>query len=196
MCGRYYVDDETAREIEKLVETVSDRLRIERPGGDIHPTDEAPVLAAGDKTLHLEWQRWGFPGFQGKGVIFNARSETVLEKRMFRESVLHRRIIVPCTWFYEWNKKKERVTFFRDDAPVIFLAGCYNLFGDEKRFTILTTEANQSMVSTHDRMPLIVEREQIQDWLLDDMKFSGLLKQSSVLLNTKQEYEQQELKFW
>ena len=195
MCGRYYVDDETAREIEKLVETVNDKLRLERLGRDIHPTDEAPVLAAGNHEMKLEWQHWGFPGFQGKGVIFNARSETVLEKKMFRESILHRRIIIPCTWFYEWNRKKEKVTFYREDAPVIFLAGFYNVFGDEKRFTVLTTEANQSMVSTHDRMPLIVEPDQMKDWVLDDTKFSGMLKQTPVLLETKQEYDQQELKF-
>lgn len=108
MCGRYYVDDETAREIEKLVETVNDKLRLERLRKDIHPTDEAPVLVAGDREMKLEWQHWGFPNFQGKGVIFNARSETVLEKKMFRESILHRRIIIPCTWFYEWNRKKRK----------------------------------------------------------------------------------------
>ena len=195
MCGRYYVDDETAREIEKLVETVNDKLRLERLRKDIHPTDEAPVLVAGDREMKLEWQHWGFPNFQGKGVIFNARSEAVLEKKMFRESILHRRIIIPCTWFYEWNRKKEKVTFYREDAPVIFLAGFYNVFGDEKRFTVLTTEANQSMVSTHDRMPLIVEPDQLKDWVLDDIKFSGILKQTPVLLDTKQEYDQQELKF-
>ena len=78
---------------------------------------------------------------------------------------------------------------------MIFLAGFYNVFGDEKRFTVLTTEANQSMVSTHDRMPLIVEPDQLKDWVLDDIKFSGILKQTPVLLDTKQEYDQQELKF-
>ena len=87
------------------------------------------------------------------------------------------------------------MTFYREDAPVIFLAGFYNVFGDEKRFTVLTTEANQSMVSTHDRMPLIVEPDQMKDWVLDDTKFSGMLKQTPVLLETKQEYDQQELKF-
>ena len=93
MSGRYYVDDETAREIEKLVETVNDKLRLERLGRDIHPTDEAPVLAAGNHEMKLEWQHWGFPGFQGKGVIFNARSETVLEKKMFRESIWRRKTL-------------------------------------------------------------------------------------------------------
>ena len=51
------------------------------------------------------------------------------------------------------------------------------------------------MVSTHDRMPLIVEPDQMKDWVLDDTKFSGMLKQTPVLLEMKQEYDQQELKF-
>lgn len=87
------------------------------------------------------------------------------------------------------------MTFYREDTPVIFLAGFYNVFGDEKRFTVLTTEANQSMVSTHDRMPLIVEADQIKDWVLDDTKFSKMLKQTPVMLEAKREYDQQELKF-
>ena len=44
-------------------------------------------------------------------------------------------------------------------------------------------------------MPLIVEPDQLKDWVLDDIKFSGILKQTPVLLDTKQEYDQQELKF-
>ena len=37
MCGRYYVDDDTAREIEKVVREVDEKLRRERRG-DIYPS--------------------------------------------------------------------------------------------------------------------------------------------------------------
>ena len=117
MCGRYYVDDDTAREIEKLVRQVDEKMRQTSAAGirlqakDIHPSEMAPVITAGDKGLCCRWQRWGFVGFNGKQLIFNARSESALEKRTFRESVEHRRIVVPATWFYEWNKKKRRISF-------------------------------------------------------------------------------------
>ena len=34
---------------------------------------------------------------------------------MFRESVEHRRIVVPAAWFYEWNKSKEKNLFCRKE---------------------------------------------------------------------------------
>ena len=46
MCGRFYIDDETAREIERTVRKVDEQLRRERITGDIHPTDKAAVVKA------------------------------------------------------------------------------------------------------------------------------------------------------
>lgn len=89
MCGRYYVDDETAREIEKIVRELDKKLQIER-AGDIRPSDAALVLSQREHHLTAEQMNWGFPGFQGKGLLINARAEGVLEKKTFRESVLHR----------------------------------------------------------------------------------------------------------
>ena len=195
MCGRYYIDDETAKEIAKLVRQTDERLRRESMGRDIHPSDLAPVLRGEGNGLLSAWQHWGLPGFQNKGVIFNARSETVLEKRMFRDGVRHRRVVVPCTWFYEWNKNKEKVTFLRNDSPVIFMAGFYNRFEDGDHFVILTTDANESMKSTHDRMPLILERNELDQWVLDDSKTETILCQKPVLLKKRAEYEQQTLPF-
>ena len=43
MCGRYYVDDEISREIEKIVKKLDQRLKIEH-GQDIHPSESAVVL--------------------------------------------------------------------------------------------------------------------------------------------------------
>lgn len=196
MCGRYYVDDETAREIEKLVKEIDDRARWSRLAGDVHPTEEAPVLIGKNDQVKLAWQRWGFSGFQGNGVIFNSRSETALRKSMFRESILHRRAVIPCTWFYEWSKAKEKAAFFREDSPVLFLAGFFNTFGAEERFVILTTEANRSVAPVHDRMPLILERDEIRDWILNDETFQSMIRQRPVVLKKRQEYEQQELKLF
>lgn len=196
MCGRYYVDDETAREIEKLVKEIDDRIRQERSGRDVHPAEEAPVLVGREGRVALAWQRWGFERFQGKGVIFNSRSETALHKGMFRESLLHRRAVIPCTWFYEWNRAKEKAAFFREDAPVMFLGGFFNSFGSEERFVILTTDANPSVAPVHDRMPLILEREEIRDWILDEEAFRDMIRQRPVVLKKRQEYEQQELKLF
>lgn len=182
MCGRYYVDDKTAREIERLVKEISDRARLEQMRRDVFPSDEAAVLTGGGNALTLSWQRWGFPGFQKSQVIFNARSETVLEKRMFKESVENRRVVVPCTWFYEWSREKEKTAFWRSDAPVVFMAGFCKKIGTEDHFVILTTEANASVAPVHSRMPLVLESGAVSTWIFDDGEALRMLRQPQVLL--------------
>ncbi len=189
MCGRYYVDDETAREIERLVLQMEQKLKHEG-GMDIHPTDVAPVLSAEGLSLSCQMQRWGFQGFHGKQVIFNARCESVLEKPTFRESVTHRRVVIPATWFYEWNRVKEKNIFYRKEEPVLFMAGCYHRFEDGNHFVILTTAANAAMQPVHDRMPLILEREEISEWILNGSKTETFLHKRPCLLERRADYEQ------
>lgn len=189
MCGRYYVDDETAKEIEKMVR-LADEKRKNLSRKDIHPTELAPVLYGQNRIVSWENMRWGFPGFEKKQVIFNARSESVLEKNTFRESTLHRRIVVPAAGFYEWNRQKEKNLFYRKNHPVLFMAGIYKRYQDEDRFVILTTEANASMSPVHDRMPLLLQEDDILPWMFDDSEVQKLLAKQPELLERRTEYEQ------
>ena len=66
MCGRYYVDDDTAREIEKLIRQVDEKMRkaenIHLQTGDIHPSEVAPVIAADHKDPSGFWHsQWRHP---------------------------------------------------------------------------------------------------------------------------------------
>lgn len=160
----------------------AERGNVER--GNVSP---APVF------LGIQKMRWGFKAPGGKGLVFNARSESVLEKRMFRDSVSHRRVAVPVSWFYEWNQSKEKYTFTREDGQVLFLAGFYSKYEDGDHFVILTTQANQSMAPVHSRMPLVLERDQVRDWIMDEDGFQGMLEQVPARLSKSCEYEQQTL---
>lgn len=160
----------------------AERGNVER--GNVSP---APVF------LGIQKMRWGFKAPGGKGLVFNARSESVLEKRMFRDSVSHRRVAVPVSWFYEWNQSKEKYTFTREDGQVLFLAGFYSKYEDGDHFVILTTQANQSMAPVHSRMPLVLERDQVRDWIMDEDGFRGMLEQVPARLSKSCEYEQQTL---
>ncbi len=200
MCGRYYVDDETAKEIEKLVRQIDVKKRQESlqaagriASGDIFPGKEAPVLAERDGSVCCGWQHWGFPGFDGKKLIFNARCESALEKPLFRDSIRHRRIVIPASRFYEWNPEKEKYTFCRKNMPVLFMAGFCRQYGDGEHFVILTTAANASMKPVHDRMPLILEPDEIMEWVMDDAKTESILHQIPCLLERKTDYEQMSL---
>ena len=78
MCGRYYVDDETAREIDKLVRDLDRRLKMERTG-DVSPSQNAMILKGEGNHLAAEQMRWGFPGFEKGKLLINARAESALE---------------------------------------------------------------------------------------------------------------------
>ena len=172
MCGRYYVDDETAREIEKLVRDLDRRLKMERTG-DVFPSQNAMILKGEGNHLAAEQMRWGFPGFEKGKLLINARAESALERRTFQDSVQHRRCIIP--------------------ARVLFMAGCYNWYEGQERFVILTTDANSSVAPVHNRMPLILEPEELKDWVLDDQATESLLHKTPVLLEQRAEYEQMRL---
>ncbi len=180
MCGRYYVDDATAREIMRIVHRVNEKFSMEAgelfTSGDIYPSGAAPILLPAGTALEARRMQWGFPGIRGKGVIFNARSETALEKRMFKDSLKFRRCIVPASAFYEWDKNKDKITFRRPDTPVLFMAGFYRFYPDADknrtedggRFVILTTGANDSVSPIHERMPILLEERELEDWVFDD----------------------------
>ena len=214
MCGRYYVDDETAREIKRIVQRLEKKLaqnpdqRMARgtalepehvdgktAGGfrAVYPSQNAAVIKGVDRHLQAEQMTWGFPRFDGKGLLINARTETAAEKRSFKECVRHRRCVIPAKGFWEWNKSKEKFSFERLDSPVMFLAGCYDCFEGQDRFVILTTEANPSVSPVHDRMPLILEQDELNDWVMDDRAAEHFLHKTPVLLERKAEYEQMSL---
>ena len=189
MCGRYYVDDDTAKEIEKLVQNLDQSIKINRTG-DIFPSQKAAVLRESETGLALDAMEWGFPKFDGKGLLINARSETALERKSFRDSIRQRRCIIPAKGFYEWNEKKEKFSYERKDMRVLFMAGCYKRYQTQDCFVILTTEANTSVSNVHDRMPLILHPDELESWILDDQVTEYLLHKIPPLLAVHAEYEQ------
>lgn len=199
MCGRYYVDDDTAKEIEKLVRQADEKLRRASVAAisricstDIHPSEEAPVLLAEDGGLACVWLRWGFPMQQGqkKGLVFNARCDSAAEKPFFRDGIRHRRIAVPATAFYEWDKSKTKYTFQEQGRKALFMAGCCRHYSDGEHFVILTTDANSSMQPVHDRMPLLLEETEVRDWILDSGRTDSLLRKIPPLLDRAADFEQ------
>ena len=57
----------------------------------------------------------------------------------------------------------------------------------------MTTVANASMRPVHDRMPLVLEKDQIRSWLWEEKQAQGMLRQIPVLLERYVPYEQQNL---
>ena len=76
------------------------------------------------------------------------------------------------------------------------MAGIYQYFQNVERFVILTTEANSSVLTIHDRMPLILEEKELEGWIYDNELADYLLRKTPVQLKTFQEYTQQTLNFY
>lgn len=190
MCGRYYIDDSILDSVERLVHKTFKEKKF-WTARDIHPSDEAPVISGTTEGLDVSMQRWGYPGRQKGTTVFNARAESVLDRRMFENGIRRHRAVIPCTRFYEWNREKEKAEFSRTDSPVLYLAGFYDRFEDGDRYIILTTAANASMAGVHDRMPLILEEPEIREWVTDDAGTEKILRKIPVRLRKRMEYEQQ-----
>ena len=199
MCGRYYIDDDTSKEIEKLVREIQGELSRETAAAlqrirktDVRPAAEAPVLLAAGGRIGCAWLRWGFPLQQdsGKGLVFNARCESAAGKPLFREGIRHRRTVIPASAFYEWDSRKAKFTFRREQGGALFMAGCCRPYQDGEHFVILTTAANSSMEPVHDRMPLILSREEAVGWILDGSRTEQLLQKVPAPLERGTDYEQ------
>ena len=189
MCGRYYVDEEMAGEIERLVRSLDKSICPARRR-DVFPSQNALILRSRGEGLSAEQMRWGFPGYNDRGLLINARAESALERKTFRECVRNRRCVIPARGFYEWNREKEKFRFERKTGGTLFLAGCFEEGKDRDCFVVLTTAANPSVLPVHDRMPLVLEKQEIDDWLLDDRAAETLLHKTPGLLKAKADYEQ------
>ena len=160
------------------------------PGTEPRYPGTEPCRPGTGPCIRAERMAWGFPRFDGKGLIINARAESVRERPAFRDSVEQRRCVIFARGFYEWNRSREKFTYEREDAPVLFMAGCFSRWEDGGHFVIITTAANSSVALVHDRMPLILEPEEVKQWIQDAGAAWSLLKKTPVLLASGTEYEQ------
>lgn len=158
---------------------------------NVLPSQKAPVLTQ----QGFQLMRWGFH-MQGTGsLLINARAETAPQKKTFSQSLQSRRCIIPAAGYYEWNPAREKVTFRRRDGGLMFFAGLYRYEEEKPRYCILTTQANQSVRMVHDRMPLILDKGEIADWLCRPETSALLLKKEPAALDRQQDYEQLSFKF-
>lgn len=175
MCGRFYIDDETMREIEKIAGKID---RKNAKTGDVHPAEPALILRADRDNMVADVLRWGYEAARKNTLIFNARTETVRERPMFRYDYETHRCLIPACKFYEWKdtgaRKKEKYEFWAPDE-ILYLAGIYHKDPSGDRFTILTREAEGCMAGIHSRMPLILRREDMDEWLFSEAEACKLL---------------------
>lgn len=188
MCGRYaFFTDIDNEEINKIIQEVNDRYGEDAfKTGEIFPTDKVPMLQNENNIIQPMLFQWGFPNPQNKGMLINARCETLTEKPMFKKRFENKRCIVPSTGFYEWDKKtKQKYLFNLPEEKMLYMAALYDNFEGNDRFIIITTEANESMKDIHERMPLILTKDTMEDWIYDIHTANFILREVPPMLQKR-----------
>lgn len=145
-------------------------------GFNIAPTQRVAFLRAGPEGGYVgavgRWglePRWARSPEEVKGVLFNARAESAAEKPAFRDAMRHSRCAVLVDGFYEWQARqrgpKQPWLIRRAQGEPMLLAGLYATHDWGDSFTILTTRPNSLMANLHDRMPVIVDVDDVDRWL-------------------------------
>ena len=116
--------------------------------------------------------------------MINARTETAAEKPTFQESWERRRCVIPVSWYFEWEhligntgqkKTGDKYMIQPRGSSVTWLCGLYRIENNLPVFTILTREPGEEHRKTHDRMPLILPEDRIDQWIRPDTKPEELL---------------------
>lgn len=175
MCGRYaFSDIDDIYEARRILEEVAQRLGDEDAAsvktGEVFPTERAAVIAQRPNGTCATVMQWGYP-LNGK-LLINARSETLMEKPLFRKSLSGGRCLVPCTGFFEWKgegRQKQKFLIRPEGVRFFYLAGLFSRFvvdgHTSDRFVIVTAPASEAMREIHPRMPLIVPESDTALWL-------------------------------
>lgn len=164
MCGRYYLDfDILESENFDLKNSISYETNF-----NITPQTKVPIFIENELTMAT----WGFfPDWiknqKNSKPLFNTRWETVQEKRTFKAAFKKHRCLVPISGWYEWknvNDEKQPYFFYKQNE-LLKAAGLYWLRSSgDIEFSIITKEAEDNLLTIHNRTPLILNNDSQKLW--------------------------------
>lgn len=178
MCGRFYLGANKAKianqfDAEEAVES--------KTSYNITPSQDCTIVRLNNDKREFAKLNWGLVPSWAKADIkikpINAKAETIREKPYFRSAYKKQRCIVPASGFYEWKGSKgnkQAYAIYPLNDFYFGFAGLWEKNNDLETFTIITTEANDLMREIHQRMPVILDVDDYDDWLQEGNY--GLLK--------------------
>jgi len=162
-----------------------------QPRYNICPTDPVDVVVSANGERTFAQMRWGLVPFwwskplkEMRMATFNARAETVATKPMFRDAFREKRCLMPASGYYEWQDTpdgKQPWYFTRRDGQVMTIAALWansknREAGTElKSCAMVITEPNKFVGEMHDRMPVILEAKDFEQWEHGDAKDAAAL---------------------
>jgi putative SOS response-associated peptidase YedK len=159
---------------------------------NISPTSDVFALRATGGEVRLDVMSWGLVPSWAKDVsraasLINARSESVAEKPSFRNLISRHRCVMPMNAYYEWKPMKVAGKAMKQ--PFAFFPGKDSAYDHESHFAVaslwstwrdgegnelttcvaLTTEANERVSQVHNRMPVLLTKDGVAQWLSEDV---------------------------
>jgi len=175
MCGRYSIATDSFSLHAQLDLELANEVAV--PNYNASPSNHLPlIINEAPKLIHKG--KWGFVTDWGgqaesKGLVINARQETVAQKKMFAPLANTNRCLILADGFFEWQKNgkaKQPFRFTLKSEELFSFAGLFKLAQihpglKEISFVILTTQANSIVGELHERMPVILDRQRQEQWL-------------------------------
>jgi putative SOS response-associated peptidase YedK len=180
MCGRFTLTEENTQRLALALGIPEDAVTDEyRPRWNVAPTDLHWILRMKREDRELRPAKWGLVRFGSENAKdafkhINARAESLDKRPVFRNAWRrNRRCAVPVDGFFEWVGPKEArqpVWFHRPDHAPFLLGGLYESWQPspdewQRTFTIITTEPNDVVRPIHDRMPVVLPSDGLDEWL-------------------------------
>ena len=195
MCGRYQLKTE--------FKNLPDLLKKDMPKGLSQRYEKQVLIQPGSPILVLKNEGktqtsimfWGFisewsrdPFDKTRPKPFNARSESIEEKKLFRGSWKHKRCLIPASGFLEKGH-----IISRKDSQTFWLGGLWNRWmskeGSElESCCVLTTQPNDLVKRFHNRMPVVIPHGLEEEWI-SPFKSANELKSIKPLMKKWDEEE-------
>jgi putative SOS response-associated peptidase YedK len=187
MCGRVIQSSAPIRlAILDGLDVRDSRIHNYPPRWNGAPSQELLVIRRNHKTgeVSLDPLRWGLiphgcEDSKGGRKPINAKCETVATLATFREAYRRRRCILPVDGFFEWRaikgqSAKQPYAIAMKSGEPFGIAGIWENWKEPKSgewirtFAVITTDANELVATIHNRMPLILARDDFSRWLSEE----------------------------
>ena len=166
MCGRFSLSSN----LEELKNEFSNEISGNFPAKyNISPGQNSVVISLKKNNLYLNQIQWGFKVPKLSKLVINARSETIIERSLFKNLLFQNRCLIPANSWFEWDNEKKPYLIKHKKNDIIAFAGLQRIEENQDRsFVIITADAEKDLKKIHNRTPLVINKENFLLWLGND----------------------------
>jgi len=164
-----YVLETDKYSIEEVFGVSSNSEIMYEPNYNAMPGHTVPVIIKGDKR-QMVTSTWGLDSKDSDENIYELEYEAFTKEDAKISLKDFEPCIIPASGFYKWKETvNDPLPFYLrvTTQDVLGLAGLWNAQNDS--FAVLTMEANALVEPLNDRMPVILDPKEFEEWLSGGM---------------------------